>query len=114
MTRYTYLPKIFKSKYPWIKFSRVDSTEFYDKGIVKSNFNVITILKILNAILENHKIGFVKLYTKSRIKFKKSFLNYLNFLLQLKMINKTTQKGKGNPVNYSLTQKGITFLEIFA
>ena len=109
----SYLPKNFLEKFSWMNFEEVESTLLYERGHMYSNFNVINILKIISTISENTLICFSALHVKSRLKFKRSFLNYLNFLLDLRFVKKSKRKGMGSPVYYSLTKKGILFLEMF-
>ena len=114
MQRCAYFPKGFLNKFTWIKFTVIDSTEIYDKGhVLKTNFSIVNILKILNTIFEHSEICLSRLLTKSKIKMKKSCLKYLNFLLDLKFISKSKSKGRGNPVHFTLTKKGNLFLEMF-
>jgi len=50
------------------------------------------------------------LYAKSKIRMKKSFLNYLDLCLNYQFI---TKKPVGPNVIYSITENGTTMLELF-
>jgi len=50
------------------------------------------------------------LYAKSKIRMKRSFLNYLHLCLDYKFI---TKKSVGPNVIYSITENGTTMLELF-
>jgi len=50
------------------------------------------------------------LYSKSKIRMKKSFLNYLHFCVEYKFIEK---ERVGSNVIYSITEKGKVMLELF-
>jgi len=67
-------------------------------------------LLILLYQLRNNSITFSDLYAKSKIRMKRSFLNYLHLCLDYKFI---TKKSVGPNVIYSITENGTTMLKLF-
>ena len=73
------------------------------------DYSTLSLLKLLYQ-LHNNSMTFSDLYTKSRIRMKKSFLNYLHLCLNYKFI---TKKPVGPNVIYSITENGSTMLDLF-
>ena len=73
------------------------------------DYSTLSLLKLLYQI-RNNSMTFSDLYAKSKIRMKKSFLNYLNLCLNYKFI---TKKLVGPNVIYSITENGTTMLELF-
>ena len=73
------------------------------------DYSTLSLLKLLYQI-RNNSMTFSDLYTKSKIRMKKSFLNYLNLCLNYKFI---TKKPTGPNMIYSITENGTTMLELF-
>ena len=73
------------------------------------DYSTLSLLKLLYQ-LRNNSITFSDLYTKSKIRMKKSFLNYLHLCLDYKFI---TKKPVGPNVIYSITENGSTMLDLF-
>ena len=73
------------------------------------DYSTLSLLKLLYQ-LRNNSITFSDLYNKSKIRMKKSFLNYLHLCLDYKFI---TKKPVGPNVIYSITENGITMLDLF-
>ena len=73
------------------------------------DYSTLSLLKLLYQI-RNNSMTFSDLYAKSKIRMKKSFLNYLNLCLNYKFI---TKKPVGANVIYSITENGTTMLELF-
>ena len=73
------------------------------------DYSTLSLLKLLYQ-LRNNSITFSDLYTKSKIRMKKSFLNYLHLCLNYKFI---TKKPVGPNVIYSITENGSTMLDLF-
>ena len=73
------------------------------------DYSTLSLLKLLYQI-RNSSMTFSDLYAKSKIRMKKSFLNYLNLCLNYKFI---TKKPVGANVIYSITENGTTMLELF-
>ena len=73
------------------------------------DYSTLALLKLLYQ-LHNNSMTFSDLYTKSKIRMKKSFLNYLHLCLNYKFI---TKKPVGPNVIYSITENGSTMLDLF-
>ena len=73
------------------------------------DYSTLSLLKLLYQ-LHNNSMTFSDLYTKSKIRMKKSFLNYLHLCLNYKFI---TKKPVGPNVIYSITENGSTMLDLF-
>jgi len=81
-------------------------------GAVKArtrDYSTLSLLKLLYQI-RNNPMTFSDLYSKSKIRMKKSFLNYLHLCLNYKFI---TKKPVGPNVIYSITENGTTMLDLF-
>ena len=73
------------------------------------DFSTLSLLKLLYQIRTN-SMTFSELYSKSNIRMKRSFLNYLDLCINYDFI---TKKPMGQNVIYSITEKGITMLNLF-
>ena len=73
------------------------------------DFSVLSLLKLLYQLNSNSMI-FSELYSKSKIRMKRSFLNYLHFCVENKFIEK---KRVGSNMIYSITDKGRIMIELF-
>ena len=73
------------------------------------DYSTLSLLKLLYQI-RNNSMTFSELYAKSKIRMKKSFLNYLDLCLNYQFI---TKKPIGSNVIYSITENGSTMLELF-
>ena len=73
------------------------------------DYSTLTLLKLLYQ-LRGSPLTFSNLYTKSKIRMKKSFLNYLHLCVNYRFV---TKEAVGANVIYSLTDKGWTMLELF-
>ena len=73
------------------------------------DYSTLSLLKLLYQI-RNNSMTFSDLYAKSKIRMKKSFLNYLRLCLDYKFI---TKKPVGSNVLYSITENGTTMLDLF-
>jgi hypothetical protein len=73
------------------------------------DYSTLSLLKLLYQ-LHNNSMTFSDLYNKSKIRMKKSFLNYLHLCLNYKFI---TKKPVGPNVIYSITENGSTMLDLF-
>ena len=73
------------------------------------DYSTLSLLKLLYQ-LRNNSMTFSDLYNKSKIRMKKSFLNYLHLCLNYKFI---TKKPVGPNVIYSITENGTTMLDLF-
>ena len=73
------------------------------------DFSTLSLLKLLYQVRGN-PMTFSDLYLKSKIRMKKSFLNYLHLCVNYNFISK---KAVGPNVIYSITDKGTTMLDLF-
>ena len=73
------------------------------------DYSTLSLIKLLYQ-LRGNPLTFSDLYTKSKIRMKKSFLNYLHLCLNYKFI---TKKSVGVNVIYSITEKGLNMLGMF-
>jgi len=73
------------------------------------DYSTLSLLKLLYQ-LRNNSITFSDLYAKSKIRMKRSFLNYLHLCLDYKFI---TKKPVGPNMIYSITENGTTMLNLF-
>ena len=73
------------------------------------DFSTLSLLKLLYQIRTN-SMTFSELYSKSNIRMKRSFLNYLDLCVTYDFI---TKKPMGQNVIYSITEKGTIMLNLF-
>jgi len=73
------------------------------------DYSTLSLLKLLYQ-LNGSSLTFSDLYNKSKIRMKKSFLNYLHLCLDYDFI---TKKPVGANVLYSITENGTTMLDLF-
>ena len=73
------------------------------------DYSTLSLLKLLYQLRSN-SITFSDLYAKSKIRMKRSFLNYLHLCLDYEFI---TKKSVGPNVIYSITENGTTMLDLF-
>ncbi len=73
------------------------------------DYSTLSILKLLYQ-LSAHPMSFTDLYSKSKIRMKKSFLNYLHLCVDYNFIKK---EAMGSNMIYSITDRGRTMLELF-
>ena len=73
------------------------------------DYSTLSLIKLLYQ-LRGNPLTFSDLYVKSKIRMKKSFLNYLHLCLNYKFI---TKKPIGQNVFYSITENGMTMLNLF-
>lgn len=73
------------------------------------DYSTLSLLKLLYQ-LRGNPMTFSDLYSKSKIRMKKSFLNYLHLCVDYNFIRK---ESVGPNVIYSITDKGRTMLELF-
>ena len=81
-------------------------------GAVKArtrDYSTLSLIKVLYQI-RNNSMTFSDLYAKSKIRMKKSFLNYLRLCLDYDFI---TKKPSGANMLYSITENGTTMLDLF-
>lgn len=73
------------------------------------DYSTLSLLKLLYQ-LRGNPMTFSDLYSKSKIRMKRSFLNYLHLCVDYSFIKK---ESVGPNVIYSITDKGRTMLEMF-
>ena len=73
------------------------------------DYSTLSLLKLLYQVRQ-HPMTFSDLYSKSKIRMKKSFLNYLHLCIDYNFIRK---ESVGSNVIYSITDKGRTMLDLF-
>ncbi len=73
------------------------------------DFSTLSLLKLLYQ-LKSNSMTFSDLYTKSKIRMKRSFLNYIDLCLKYNFIKK---ESVGPNVIYSITENGIIMLNLF-
>ena len=73
------------------------------------DFSTLSLLKLLYQV-KTKEMSFSELYSKSNIRMKKSFLNYLHLCMNYNFIEK---QAVGQNMIYSITEKGETMLELF-
>ena len=73
------------------------------------DYSTLSLLKLLYQ-LRGSPMTFSDLYSKSKIRMKKSFLNYLHLCLDYNFVRK---ENVGANVIYSITEKGHTMLNLF-
>lgn len=73
------------------------------------DYSTLSLIKLLYQIRQN-PMTFSDLYSKSKIRMKKSFLNYLHLCVDYNFIQK---KAVGSNVIYSITDRGRTMLDLF-
>ena len=73
------------------------------------DYSTLSLLKLLYQ-LRGNPMTFSDLYTKSKIRMKKSFLNYLHLCVDYNFIQK---EAVGSNVIYSITDKGRIMLNLF-
>ncbi|HJJ22370.1 MAG TPA: DUF4364 family protein [Nitrosopumilus sp.] len=81
-------------------------------GAVKArtrDYSTLSLLKLLYQ-LRGNPMTFSDLYSKSKIRMKKSFLNYLHLCVDYNFIKK---EPKGSNVIYTITDKGRIMLNLF-
>ena len=73
------------------------------------DFSTLSLLKLLYQ-LKGNPMTFTNLYSKSKIRMKKSFLNYLHLCVNYNFIEK---EAVGPNVIYTITDKGRLMLNLF-
>ena len=73
------------------------------------DFSTLSLLKLLYQVRSN-PMTFSDLYTKSKIRMKRSFLNYIDLCLKYNFLKK---EAVGPNVIYSITDNGAIMLNLF-
>ena len=106
--RLTYVPLEVADKFEGFIIQRDEQVLDAVRAKTK-DFSTLSLLKLLYQLNANPKT-FSDLYLKSKIRMKKSFLNYLHFCVEYRFIEK---QRVGSNVIYSITDKGKIMLDLF-
>jgi predicted transcriptional regulator len=107
-TRLTYIPLEVAEQFSDFIISKDEQILDSVKARTR-DFSTISLLKLLYQLRYN-PMTFSDLYTKSNIRMKKSFLNYLHLCVKYNFI---TKMAAGSNMIYSITDKGKTMLDLF-
>lgn len=73
------------------------------------DFSTLTLIKLLYQV-SCHPMTFTDLYMSSKIRMKRSFLNYLHLCIDYNFLNR---EPFGDSVYYSITERGRVMLGLF-
>ncbi len=107
-TRLTYVPIEVADQFDDFIITRAERVLDAVKARTR-DYSTLTLLKLLYQ-LRGNPMTFSNLYSKSKIRMKKSFLNYLRLCVDYNFIKK---EPVGPNVIYSITDKGRTMLNLF-
>lgn len=107
-TRLTYIPIEVADQFEDFIIKRDEQILDAVKARAK-DYSTLSLLKLLYQV-RGSPMSFSDLYSKSKIRMKKSFLNYLHLCMDYNFIQKETV---GSNVIYSITDKGRTMLDLF-
>ena len=107
-TRLTYVPIEVADQFDDFIITRAEQVLDAVKARTR-DYSTLTLLKLLYQ-LRGNPLTFTNLYSKSKIRMKKSFLNYLHLCVNYNFIKK---EAVGPNVIYSITDKGRTMLNLF-
>ena len=107
-TRLTYVPIEVADQFDDFIITRAEQVLDAVKARTR-DYSTLTLLKLLYQ-LRGNPLTFTNLYSKSKIRMKKSFLNYLRLCVNYNFIKK---EPVGPNVIYSITDKGRTMLNLF-
>jgi len=107
-TRLTYVPLEVADQFEDFIIKR--DVQILDAVKAKTrDYSTLSLLKLLYQ-LKGNSMTFSELYSKSKIRMKKSFLNYLHLCVDYRFIEK---EAVGPNMIYSITDKGQTMLNLF-
>ncbi len=107
-TRLTYVPLEVADQFEDFIIERAEQVLDAVKARTR-DYSTLSLLKLLYQ-LRGNPMTFSNLYTKSKIRMKKSFLNYLHLCVDYNFIKK---EPVGPNVIYSITDKGRIMLNLF-
>ena len=107
-TRLTYVPLEVADQFEDFIIKRDEQVLDAVKARTK-DYSTLSLLKLLYQ-LRGNSMTFSNLYSKSNIRMKKSFLNYLHLCVDYNFIKK---EPVGANMIYSITDKGRTMLNLF-
>ena len=107
--RLTYVPNEIIEAMPdmAIKSFKVNNTNSDVSKLKTHQFDILSLLKLLNVPKKYGYVGFTTLYLNSQIRMKKSFLNYLHFAVNHNFLTKNGFR------EYGLTGNGKNLLKLF-
>ncbi len=106
--RLTYVPLEVADQFEYFIIKREEQILYAVKARTK-DFSTLSLLKLLYQ-LKGNPMTFSHLYSKSKIRMKRSFLNYLHLCVDYNFIEKETV---GPNVIYTITDKGRVMLNLF-
>ncbi len=107
-TRLTYVPLEVADQFEDFIIEREEQVLDAVKARTR-DYSTLTLLKLLYQ-LRGNSMTFSNLYSRSKIRMKKSYLNYLHLCVDYNFIKK---EPVGPNVIYSITDKGQTMLNLF-
>ncbi len=107
-TKLTYIPIEVANKFDDFIIKRDEQILDAVKARTKK-YNTLSLIKLLYQ-LRGNSMTFSELYTKSNIRMKRSFLNYLHLCIEYNFIVK---ESSGINMIYSITDRGRTMLDLF-
>ncbi len=107
-TRLTYVPLEVAEQFDDFIIERAEQVLDAVKARTR-DYSTLSLLKLLYQ-LRGNPLTFTNLYSKSKIRMKKSFLNYLRLCVNYNFIKK---EAVGPNVIYTITDKGRTMLNLF-
>ena len=107
-TRLTYVPLEVADQFEDFIIKREEQVLDAVKARTR-DYSTLTLLKLLYQ-LRGNSMTFSNLYSRSKIRMKKSYLNYLHLCVDYNFIKK---EPVGPNVIYSITDKGQTMLNLF-
>ena len=106
--RLTYIPVAVADQFDDFIITRDEQVLDAVKARTK-DYSTLSLLKLLYQ-LRGSPMTFSNLYSKSKIRMKKSYLNYLHLCMDYNFIKK---EASGSNVIYSITDKGRVMLDLF-
>ena len=106
--RLTYVPLEVADQFEDFIIKREEQVLDAVKAITR-DFSTLSLLKLLYQ-LKGNPMTFTNLYSKSKIRMKRSFLNYLHLCVNYNFIEK---EAVGPNVIYTITDKGRLMLNLF-
>jgi predicted transcriptional regulator len=110
MARLSYIKTELMEKFDWVEGDIIGRVNSFTTIRSNSDFVLLSVLKLLFP-LSAGQLNFMKLYNSSGLRMKKSFINYLDFCIQMKLVNKLEKDGLYQ--YYEITDKGRLLLNIF-
>ena len=107
-TRLTYVPLEVADQFEDFIIKREEQVLDAVKARTR-DFSTLSLLKLLYQ-LKGNPMTFTNLYSKSKIRMKRSFLNYLHLCVNYNFIEK---EAVGPNVIYTITDKGRLMLNLF-